>query len=243
VRLPEGVAFRGGHPIDDRARDDYFDALYHAAAIVGLNTSALIEGAIVDRPVLTILLPEFQASQGGTLHFGYLLAGPDALLHAASDLSGHLAQLEAAISGSLPDRNAAFVRRFVRPHGVHSAATPAFVQALESLAAEPVSAECGAPAGRWAWRQVVANWYRAAAWPRVQSWMLEASHGVEERDRAERIEDKQTRRRLRDAERRSRALARELRYRAKRRRQRVAQLRTVVRRVLPTGSGGGGMQP
>ena len=65
IRLPDGVAFRGGHPIDEAGRDEYFDALYHAAAVVGLNTSALIEGAIVDRPVLTLLLPEFRENQTG----------------------------------------------------------------------------------------------------------------------------------------------------------------------------------
>ena len=53
------VAFFGSNPIDPESRDDYFDSVYHAAAVVGLNTSALIELAIVDRPVYTVLLPEF----------------------------------------------------------------------------------------------------------------------------------------------------------------------------------------
>ena len=46
--------------------------MYHASATVGLNTSAMIEAAIVGRPVHTILVPEFQHSQEGTLHFRYL---------------------------------------------------------------------------------------------------------------------------------------------------------------------------
>ena len=244
IRLPDGVAFRSGHPIDEAGRDEYFDALYHAAAVVGLNTSALIEGAIVDRPVLTLLLPEFRETQTGTLHFRYLLDGPDAVLHATSDLESHVAQLEAALVGRLPTRNAAFVRRFIRPHGLDNAATPAFVGALESLAASPqpvaVAIEQGFADRIWA--RVAKAWYDAADRPSVRSWMLEASHAVEERDRARRLELKHVRLRQREQERRSRVVAKEERYRTKRRRNRVAQLKTAVRRVLTTGHGGGGVQ-
>ena len=242
IRLPDGVAFRGGHPIDEAGRDKYFDALYHAAAVVGLNTSALIEGAIVDRPVLTLLLREFRETQTGTLHFRYLLDGPDAVLHAASDLESHVTQLEAALAGGLPSLNAAFVRRFIRPHGLDNAATPAFVGALESLAAapQPVAIEQGF--AERVWGRVARAWYDAVDRPSVRSWMLEASHAVEERDRARRLEHKQVRLRQREQERRSRVVAKEERYRTKRRRNRVAQLKTAVRRVLTTGLGGGGVQ-
>jgi hypothetical protein len=242
IRLPDGVAFRGGHPIDETRRADYFDALYHAAAIVGLNTSALIEGAIVDRPVLTVLLPEFQESQTGTLHFRYLVNGPGAVLHATTDLDAHAAQLEAALAGLLPNRNTPFVERFVRPYGVHRPATPVFVNALESLAAIPQPAPVAQGFGERAWEHVARLWYAAADRPSVRWLMREASHAEEERDRARRIERKQMHTRLRAEERRSRVMAKEERYRAKRRRQRVAQLKTAVRRVLTTGTGGGGMQ-
>ena len=239
IRLPDGVAFRGGHPIDKAGRDEYFDALYHAAAVVGLNTSALIEGAIVDRPVLTLLLPEFRENQTGTLHFRYLLDGPDAVLHAAADLESHVTQLDEALAGRLPNRNAGFVRRFIRPHGLDSAASPAFVEALEAQAAAPPPASIGHGLGERSLEPVVRAWYAAADRPSVRWLMLEASHVVEERDRAQRIERKQVRIQRRDEERRSREMAKEGRSRAKRRRQRVAQLKMAVRRVLTTAAGGG----
>ena len=238
MQLPAGVAFRGGHPIDETGRDEYFDALYHAAAVVGLNTSALLEGAIVDRPVLTLLLPEFRENQTGTLHFRYLLDGPDAVLHAATDLDSHVTQLDAALAGRLPGRNPGFVRRFIRPHGLDRAATPAFVEALESQAGTPPPAPIAQSVSARAWARAARVWYVAADWPSVRWLTLEASHVVEERDRAQRIERKQVHIRNREAERRSREMAKEERYRAKRRRQRVAQLKTAVRRVLTTASGG-----
>ncbi len=239
IRLPDGVAFRGGHPIDEAGRDEYFDALYHAAAVVGLNTSALIEGAIVDRPLLTLLLPEFLENQTGTFHFRYLLDGPDALLHAATSLDGHVSQLDAALAARLPNHNAAFVKRFIRPHGLARAATPVFVEALEAQAVAPPPAPIVHGVGVRAWAPLARAWYAAAETPPVRWLMLEASHVVEERDRARRVENKQRGLRLRDERRRARAEVKEERYRAKRRRQRVARLKTAVRRVLTTAAGGG----
>jgi hypothetical protein len=63
----------GSNPIDEVARADYFDSIFHSAAVVGLNTSAFIEAGIVGRPVLTIVVPEFVENQHGTVHFDYLV--------------------------------------------------------------------------------------------------------------------------------------------------------------------------
>ncbi|MGE0316188.1 MAG: hypothetical protein AB7P21_31625, partial [Lautropia sp.] len=113
---------------------DYFDSMYHAAAIVGLNTSALVEAAIVDRPVLTILTPEFRDNQEGTFHFQHLLDAEAGCLIAAPSLDDHTRQLAAAIANGHSAANRAFVERFIRPHGRASAATPRFVDAVERLA-------------------------------------------------------------------------------------------------------------
>ena len=41
----------GDLPVDVRSKSDYFDSLYHASVAVGLNTSAMIEAAILGHPV------------------------------------------------------------------------------------------------------------------------------------------------------------------------------------------------
>jgi hypothetical protein len=125
---------RGTAPSDAASKADYFDSLFHSSAVVGINTSALIEGGIVGRAVHTILLPEFQTCQEGTLHFHYLLdAG---LLRAARDLPEHASQLSATLAVADPSQhsNRAFVEAFVRPHGLAVNATETFVQAVERLA-------------------------------------------------------------------------------------------------------------
>ncbi len=41
-------------------------------AVVGINTTALVDSAIVRRPVFTIVSEDFASTQTGTLHFSYL---------------------------------------------------------------------------------------------------------------------------------------------------------------------------
>ena len=126
----------GANPVDEDSRADYYDSIHHSAGVVGVNTSAQIESAIVGRGVYTVLAPEFRATQEGTLHFRHLRQGGDGLLHVAETFADHVAQLEAAVhEPSCDDRGARFVEAFVRPHGHDEAATPRLVGALEATAA------------------------------------------------------------------------------------------------------------
>ena len=65
-----------------RSTTRFFDSLAHSAAVVGINTTAMIEAAIVGKSVLTVLAPEF--AQESTLHFHYLLEENGGFLHVAS---------------------------------------------------------------------------------------------------------------------------------------------------------------
>src|SRR5258705_7265532 len=47
------IAFWGEHPVDEDAKNDYFDSMYFSAGVVGLNTSAFLEAAVVGKPVHT----------------------------------------------------------------------------------------------------------------------------------------------------------------------------------------------
>jgi len=138
----------GAVPVDAESRTGYFDSLYHASAVVGLNTSAMIEGAILGQPVFTVLLPEFAASQEGTVHFHYLLDGVDALLRASRSLPAHAEELAQVLDGrdADPDRSRRFVARFVRPHAADTSATVRVVAALEAIAAAPAPAPVPPPA-------------------------------------------------------------------------------------------------
>lgn len=128
------VVLWGSNPVDAESRADYFDSMFHAAAVVGLNTSALVESAIVDRPVFSILLPEFRESQEGTFHFHYLLDAANGFLNISRSLDEHAQQLAALLSGGAVRSNRRFVEHFVRPNGAGVAATPVFADAVERMA-------------------------------------------------------------------------------------------------------------
>jgi hypothetical protein len=131
------VTLWGRNPVDPEAKTDYFDSLYHSAAVVGLNTSAFLEGAIAGRPVFATLLPEHHENQEGTIHFHYLLNVRGGLLHTARTLGDHFAQLNAALRDSerQSHRSRRFVEAFIRPHGLGVAAAPVFADEVEKLSA------------------------------------------------------------------------------------------------------------
>jgi len=137
-------------PIDDprvaivrthsRKPQAFYDALYHSAAVIGLNTSASLEAAIVGRPVFTILAgPGAADGQSSTLHFHYLLAENGGCVRCSSSFTEHTAQLADALART--DEAAqlrAFAKSFVRPGGWDVPAS--------DLLAEAIIAEFGSQA-------------------------------------------------------------------------------------------------
>ena len=158
----------GANPVHAAARADYFDSMFHSRAVVGVNTSALIESGIVGRQVYSVSAGDFAATQEGTLHFQHLKHVNGGLLHLASDLDAHTAQLAALFdAGEASQGPRAFVEAFVRPHGIDAPATPRVVDAIED-AARLRPAPQPATAGRKALRRVltpvataVYQWQRA----------------------------------------------------------------------------------
>lgn len=113
-----------------------YDSLHHAAAVVGLNTSAMIEAAIAGRGVYTIAAEEFAGGQSGTLHFHYLLAEHGGIVSLAGTFSDHCRQLAAGVSGdpATLERCRRFVASFVRPHGREKPAAPIMIDEIERTA-------------------------------------------------------------------------------------------------------------
>jgi hypothetical protein len=126
-------------PDDLPSRSDYYDSMFHAAAVVGVNTSALIESAIVGRRVLSLMSADYRDAQEHSIHFSYLRSVGGGVVQAASDFDEHAGQLldilEGRENGAPPT---AFVRDFLRPHGLEEPAAPRMVSVLERAAYGPV---------------------------------------------------------------------------------------------------------
>jgi hypothetical protein len=125
-------------PAEESARTTFFDSLYYSAAIVGINTSAMIEGAILRRPVLSLLTREFAGTQEGTLHFHYLLPENGGFLRVAHSLEEHEAQLTEVLRHPelVREQTERFVATFLRPQGLDVACTPILASAFERAARE-----------------------------------------------------------------------------------------------------------
>ena len=125
----------GANPIAREARSEYYDSMYHSHAVVGVNTSALIESGIVGRLVYSFHVPELAGTQEGTLHFQHLKNG--GLLRLADTLDEHVAQIAASFESADRDRARVreFIQMFVRPHGFEQPAAALVVKAVEAEAA------------------------------------------------------------------------------------------------------------
>jgi hypothetical protein len=129
-----GVAFS----LDASPRGDQllYDSLFHAHVAVGLNTSAMLEAAIVGRPVHTLVIPGFDEGQTGTMHFHYLVEAFGGLATIARDFEEHNRQLAEVLSRDpvVSPRSRHFAEQFLRPHGVDRPVSPIVTAEIERAA-------------------------------------------------------------------------------------------------------------
>ncbi len=143
---------QGRLPNDQTSKAIFFDSIYHSAAVIGINTSAMIEAGILGRPVMTIFDPDYAGGQVEMQHFQYLLSVGEGLLVTAETYEEHTRLL----SGLLDDpaatatRMAAFTEAFVRPLGRAQTAAPLAARAILEVAAQgPVRPRRRGVIDRW----------------------------------------------------------------------------------------------
>jgi hypothetical protein len=135
---PEGVALTPRR-MRDRAQDLY-DQLSLADAVVALNTSASIEAAILDKPVLTIKAGEWAPGQEGQLNVEHLLAENGGFVQTSLGFDDHVGQLvEALTADPLAGRRRSFVKSFLRPQGLDRPAGQVLADELEAFAGDRVA--------------------------------------------------------------------------------------------------------
>ena len=126
---------RPSHPITEASRAAFFDTLFHADAVVGLNTSAMVEAAILRKPVFTFFGHSQTQAQTGNLHFKYL-RDSGFVFHDPS-LGAHLERIRAFLEGwsdrerlGHADACDRFVNTFARPLGRDVDVAPVLVQKI-----------------------------------------------------------------------------------------------------------------
>jgi hypothetical protein len=125
----------GEYAITESAKRNFYDSVYHSIAVVGVNTTAMIESAIIGRCVLSVLASEFNESQSNTIHFSYLKQENGGFLYLAKDLDEHIAHLQTILRDSdrMHRQIARFVAHFARPHGIRQPCVPLIARAIADL--------------------------------------------------------------------------------------------------------------
>ena len=127
----------GEYTYTDMGKLNFYDSIYHSFAVVGINTTAMIESVIIGKCVLTIMAPELNESQENTLHFHYLRQERGGFLYVAQNLDEHVQQLREILDGGdrLYTKVRAFVKNFARPHGMEIDCIPILVRTILNLPA------------------------------------------------------------------------------------------------------------
>lgn len=124
----------GTLPESEHAQAEFYNSVRHSVAAVGINTSGMIDNIIIGRPCVALVTERYAKTQNEAVHFGHLYHS-NAIEIANS--SNECANILAALLGKHDDKREArqaFVRRFVRPHGIEFSAGVLGAKALEILA-------------------------------------------------------------------------------------------------------------
>ena len=128
----------GQNPVTEESKANFYDSIYHSVAVVGVNTSAMIESGILGKPVYSILDPRFKDTQAGTLHFHHLVRG--GLLQLSHSIEEYIQQLILRLEGKRDQEGEQirqFIYEFVRPYGLDTPCTPILVKSIEAMADLP----------------------------------------------------------------------------------------------------------
>ena len=86
-----------GIPATPKAVQDLYDALIHAAAVVGINTSAMLDAICLDRPVISVLANEYKETQEEAAHFNALRES--GAIYTVNDVTECKRKIEEILSG------------------------------------------------------------------------------------------------------------------------------------------------
>lgn len=123
---------RGEFPDSDGRRRMLYNSIHHSRAVVGVNTTAFLEAAILDKPCITIWMPRFEQTQM-LPHFHHL-ADADFLdtANGAQEVPLILMRLIDGRDERAGNRRR-FVKDFIRPHGMEKPAAEAYADAIEKI--------------------------------------------------------------------------------------------------------------
>ena len=124
----------GETPDGSEALQLFYDSLFYATAAVGVNTSAMIDAIILDKPVIAFLSPQYRETQSQTQHFQQLLRYD--VVERAITAEECVKQIQALDDGAdtRKEKRLIFVQEFIRPRGREKAVAEIIADEIEKIA-------------------------------------------------------------------------------------------------------------
>lgn len=120
----------GEFPDTEEKRQMFYNSIFHSFAVVGVNTTAFLEAAALDKPCITVI-DEVSSETQQLPHFHHLAnAGFLEIAHNTNELAHILKNINAGVDAHADNRSQ-FVRDFLRPTGHPAVKT--YVELLETL--------------------------------------------------------------------------------------------------------------
>lgn len=108
-------------PMRGKEMTAFVESILASDAVMGVNTSAMFESLILDRPVISLNLDNFKQGQADTIHYDHILFSNAIFkVYSISELTNLLLNLEIREK----DRHRSeFLTQFIRPQGIENPAT------------------------------------------------------------------------------------------------------------------------
>ena len=112
----------------------FYDSLFYASAAVGVNTSAMIDAIIFDKPVIALLAPQYKETQSQTQHFQQLLQYD--VVERAITVEECIKRIKDIDEGrdTRKEKRSTFVREFIRPQGLEKPVAEIIADEIEKMA-------------------------------------------------------------------------------------------------------------
>jgi hypothetical protein len=129
---------KGAVPFAGTAREDFYCSIAHSMAVIGVNTSAMVEAAIIGRPIIAFESDVFGQGHLGTPHYRQLLSYRFLIrtptVAENLDALARIVGQDAELTRYYKEGNARFVDEFIRPGDRLTPAAKRWADAVESLA-------------------------------------------------------------------------------------------------------------
>lgn len=108
---------QGSLPESLEAKQDFFNSVDHSIAVIGINTSGMIDATIMGKPCLAFVTEKYARTQSQAVHFGHLVAADVVARYTSGEgVADGLLRLQT--DGDDRERQrTAFILDFVRPYG------------------------------------------------------------------------------------------------------------------------------